>query len=220
MKLCLPCFPSSATQNLDDKPPKVRSVHIPISGIGNLLVWDQEGTDLANITIPDASKYAGIAAREFLSVLEAVAQQVPVPGFSSIVSVAANIIKACDTLVAVFVNELKGKKREDIHTKLLEDIESMKQCGHGPYPEDAGKDFVSTLPSTLAVMDNPDIKITSEKEGSDLRSDILAELNSSPPIIMVLDNFETLWNAEGAQSEVEHILQDICKHHVVISSGI
>ncbi|KAG6807401.1 hypothetical protein H0H92_007682, partial [Tricholoma furcatifolium] len=95
MKLCLPCFLSSAAQNFDDQPPK------------------------------------------------AVAQQVPVPGFFSIVSIAANIIKACDdskatlaraedlirikTLVAIFVNELRGKKKEEIHAKLLQDIESIKR---------------------------------------------------------------------------------------------
>ncbi|KAG6810590.1 hypothetical protein H0H92_011202 [Tricholoma furcatifolium] len=392
MKLCLPCFAPSAAQNFDDKPPKVRSVHIPISVIENLLVWDQEG-DVANITIPDASEYADITAREFLSVLQAVAQQVPVPGFSSIVSVAANIIKACDdskatlaraedlkirikTLVAVFVNELKGKKREEIHAKLLQDIESMKrdmdhiqktlekissqhclllvffrginddrvnQCviklnnslesfdvarnidltdmlnklerqitvfytqqqealqvlqqgmdrviailnersftnTTSPLPSRASIPTKSTIfhgrdqlvaelaeiikniaqrkhicilgpggmgktSVSLAVMDDPGVKICFSdhlrvwvpcvkatsvsifldtlcsslaiiRRDGDLRSNILAELNSSSPIIMVLDNFETPWNAEGAQSEVEHILQDICQiPHVTV----
>ncbi|KAG6809673.1 hypothetical protein H0H92_015220 [Tricholoma furcatifolium] len=373
MKLCLPCFPSSAAQNFDDQPPKKEA-------------------DLANITIPDASDYAGIAAREFLSVLEAVAQQVPVPGFSSIVSVAANIIKACDdskatlaraedlkirikTLVAVFVNELKGKKKEEIHAKLLQDIESMKRdmdhiqktlekissqhclllvffrginddrvnecviklnnslesfnvarnidftdmlnkleqqitAFYNQQQEalrvlqqgmdrvidmlnERGFDNTSSLPSrasipakssifhgrdqlvaelseiiknpalhkhicilgpggmgktsvSLAVMDDPGIKscfadhlrvwvpcvkatsvsifldtlcssLAIIRRDGDLRSNILAELKSSSPIIMVLDNFETPWNVEGAQSEVEHILQDICQiPHVTV----
>ncbi|KAG6809245.1 hypothetical protein H0H92_001040 [Tricholoma furcatifolium] len=290
MKLCLPCFSSSAAQNFDDQPPK------------------------------------------------AIAQQVPVPGFSSIISIAANIIKACDdskatlahtedlkirikTLVAVFVNELKGKKKEEIHAKLLQDIESMKQCiyivdqasvacnidftdmlnklerqitvFYNQQQEalqvlqqgmdhviamlnECGFDNTSSLPScasipakssifhgrdqlvaelseiiknpalhehicilgpgdmgktsvSLAVMDDPGIKscfadhlrvwvpcvkatsvsifldtlcssLAIIRRDGDLRSNILAELKSSSPIIMVLDNFETPWNAEGAQS--------------------
>ncbi|KAJ7572726.1 hypothetical protein C8J56DRAFT_1139184 [Mycena floridula] len=42
--------------------------------------------------------------------------------------------------------------------------------------------------------------------------DILDELEeSSEPIILLLDNFETPWNAPGARGEVEQILQDIAQ---------
>ncbi|KAJ7578841.1 hypothetical protein C8J56DRAFT_1030724 [Mycena floridula] len=42
--------------------------------------------------------------------------------------------------------------------------------------------------------------------------DILDELEeSSEPIILLLDNFETPWNASGARGEVEQILQDIAQ---------
>ncbi|KAJ7600394.1 hypothetical protein C8J56DRAFT_1019590 [Mycena floridula] len=40
-------------------------------------------------------------------------------------------------------------------------------------------------------------------------NDILIHLRSSPPILLILDNFETPWNADNARSEVMRILQDI-----------
>ncbi|KAF5378209.1 hypothetical protein D9615_007538 [Tricholomella constricta] len=40
-------------------------------------------------------------------------------------------------------------------------------------------------------------------------NDIVSELKSSEPLILLLDNFETPWNADGAQSEVERILRVI-----------
>ncbi|KAJ7579599.1 hypothetical protein C8J56DRAFT_1169507 [Mycena floridula] len=48
--------------------------------------------------------------------------------------------------------------------------------------------------------------------------DILDELEeSSEPIILLLDNFETPWNAPGARGEVEQILQDIAQFsHVAL----
>ncbi|KAG6842999.1 hypothetical protein H0H93_002600, partial [Arthromyces matolae] len=74
--------------------------------------------------------------------------EVPVPGFDAAVKLASNIIRACDvithidsqanlarakdlqvrikTLVAVFVNELKGKKEAEIHARLLEDIKTLQ----------------------------------------------------------------------------------------------
>ncbi|KAJ7572708.1 hypothetical protein C8J56DRAFT_1034898 [Mycena floridula] len=48
--------------------------------------------------------------------------------------------------------------------------------------------------------------------------DILDELEeTSEPIILLLDNFETPWNAPGARGEVEQILQDIAQFsHVAL----
>ncbi|KAJ7590494.1 hypothetical protein C8J56DRAFT_1133773 [Mycena floridula] len=48
--------------------------------------------------------------------------------------------------------------------------------------------------------------------------DILDELGeTSDPIILLLDNFETQWNAPGARGEVEQILQDISQFsHVAL----
>ncbi|KAG6846177.1 hypothetical protein H0H93_015586, partial [Arthromyces matolae] len=59
--------------------------------------------------------------------------------------------------------------------------------------------FLDTLHSSLAVL----------KRTGDVRADILTELEMSQPIILLLDNFETPWNVQGAQSDVEHILRDI-----------
>ncbi|KAJ7598559.1 hypothetical protein C8J56DRAFT_1020339 [Mycena floridula] len=39
--------------------------------------------------------------------------------------------------------------------------------------------------------------------------DILNELRSSGPVLLLLDNFETPWNAEGRRAEVAQILRDI-----------
>ncbi|KAJ7585530.1 P-loop containing nucleoside triphosphate hydrolase protein [Mycena floridula] len=45
---------------------------------------------------------------------------------------------------------------------------------------------------------------------------ILKELHHiSNPIILLLDNFETLWNAPGARGDVEHILQEIAQFSYV-----
>ncbi|KAJ7578750.1 hypothetical protein C8J56DRAFT_1030656 [Mycena floridula] len=48
--------------------------------------------------------------------------------------------------------------------------------------------------------------------------DILDELEETPePVILLLDNFETPWNAPGARGEVEQILQDIAQFsHVAL----
>ncbi|KAG6883150.1 hypothetical protein C0992_009541 [Termitomyces sp. T32_za158] len=93
---------------------------------------------------PTGNEYAGQAARGFFQTLEAISQAVPIPAFGVAVKIAANIIKACDdtkatleraddlkvrikTLVAVFVNELKGKKKEEIHDKLVQDVENLNK---------------------------------------------------------------------------------------------
>ncbi|KAJ7583949.1 hypothetical protein C8J56DRAFT_1028018 [Mycena floridula] len=56
------------------------------------------------------------------------------------------------------------------------------------------------------------------KDSHNTIQDILAELNrSSDPIILLLDNFETLWNAPGARGPVSRILRDIAQfRHVTL----
>ncbi|KAG6862896.1 hypothetical protein C0993_001029, partial [Termitomyces sp. T159_Od127] len=93
---------------------------------------------------PTGNEYAGQAARGFFQVLEAISEAVPIPAFGVAVKVAANIVQACDnatvtleraedlkvrikTLVAVFVNELKGIKEEDIQDKLVQDIDKLNK---------------------------------------------------------------------------------------------
>ncbi|KAG6843696.1 hypothetical protein H0H87_001548 [Tephrocybe sp. NHM501043] len=60
--------------------------------------------------------------------------------------------------------------------------------------------FVETLRSSLGMM--------SEFSGNPL-GDILCTLKVSPPIVLLLDNFETPWNSDGGQSDVEEVLRSI-----------
>lgn len=59
--------------------------------------------------------------------------------------------------------------------------------------------FLDTVHSSLAI----------PKKTGDIRALILSELEASPPIIILLDNLETPWNALGAQSEVERFIRDL-----------
>ncbi|KAG5353643.1 hypothetical protein C0989_004324 [Termitomyces sp. Mn162] len=92
--------------------------------------------NITNFTPPTGQEYASQAAREFTYVLDAVAQAVPVPVFGAAVKVAesqatlehAEELKVrIKTLVAVFVNELKGKKKEEISAKLIQDISTLNK---------------------------------------------------------------------------------------------
>ncbi|KAG6839393.1 hypothetical protein C0991_003001, partial [Blastosporella zonata] len=328
---------------------------------------DSYNNDIRN---PTSSEYAGQAAKEFLNILDAVAQAVPIPGFGAAVKIAANIMKTCEeshatleraqelklrikTLVLTLVNELKGKKAEEIQAKLIQDIGMLKKdmqyietmlneiasqhrlliiffktlnedklardiehtemlarleqqiaAFHAQQqrsldniqvtmdkveallnerlpPGDAssspsamravipeksaifhGRDSivgelvnvvtgasrrhvcilgpggVGKTSTALAVMGHenvkthfanhlriwvPCVKATSvslfletlhSSLGISMKSvntlgDILAELKTSPPIVILLDNFETPWNADDGQSEVERIIRDI-----------
>ncbi|KAF8076896.1 hypothetical protein FPV67DRAFT_1574370 [Lyophyllum atratum] len=101
----------------------------------------QDKDDLGN---PTRGEYVCEAAKEFLKVMEAVAQGIPVPGVGAIVKIALNLIKMCEdshatleraeelklrikTLVAVLVDELKGKKADEIQEKLKADILSLEK---------------------------------------------------------------------------------------------
>ncbi|KAG6897677.1 hypothetical protein C0992_012426 [Termitomyces sp. T32_za158] len=59
--------------------------------------------------------------------------------------------------------------------------------------------FLDTIHSSLAI----------PTKTGDIRALILSELEISPPIIILLDNLETPWNAVGAQSEIERFIRDI-----------
>ena len=50
---------------------------------------------------PNTAEYAGEVTKEFLDVLEAVADQIPLPGVSVAVKIAKNIMQACDVRVAI-----------------------------------------------------------------------------------------------------------------------
>ncbi|KAG6877861.1 hypothetical protein C0993_003067 [Termitomyces sp. T159_Od127] len=95
-------------------------------------------------TIPSRAEYAGQAARDVVDILVAVAQTVPVPALGAAVKVGAGIIKACDEghaildraeelkvriegLFVLLVNELKGKKVEDMQETTIRDIDALQK---------------------------------------------------------------------------------------------
>ncbi|KAG6913855.1 hypothetical protein DXG01_003835 [Tephrocybe rancida] len=93
---------------------------------------------------PTRREYASETAKEFLTILDAVAEAVPVPGLSIVVKLALNIIKACEeghatleqaqelklrikALVLTLVNELMGKKEGEIRTQMIRDIRTLQR---------------------------------------------------------------------------------------------
>ncbi|KAG6914059.1 hypothetical protein DXG01_002731 [Tephrocybe rancida] len=99
-------------------------------------------TTVNEVAKPTCGEYAGEAAKGFLSILETVAQAVPVPGLSIVVNLSLNIIKACEeghasleraqelklrikALVLTLVNELKGKKEGEIRVQTIQDIGTL-----------------------------------------------------------------------------------------------
>ncbi|KAG6882751.1 hypothetical protein C0993_009288, partial [Termitomyces sp. T159_Od127] len=59
--------------------------------------------------------------------------------------------------------------------------------------------FFDALKSSLAI----------SKEMGDDRGAIIRALQTSPPIVILLDNFETPWDSDGARSDIEQVLRDI-----------
>ncbi|KAG6914691.1 hypothetical protein DXG01_015926 [Tephrocybe rancida] len=302
-------------------------------------------TDVNGVAKPTRGEYASEAAKEFLTILEAVAVAVPVPGFGIVVKLALNIIKACEeshatleqaqelklrikALVLTLVNELKGKKEGEIRAQMVQDIGTLQSLNndklarnieqtnmltkleqqiatfHAQQQQNTrtlndmqlsmvdvkailtqgsrahstssptralipanthifhGRDTLVTelvdvlvggprqhicllgpggmgkTSTSLAVMNHPDVEARFAehlrvwvpcvkapstallidtlctslgiyiKSGNPL-SDILMVLRTSPPIVLVLDNFETPWNAAEGQSEVEQVIRDI-----------
>ncbi|KAG6918188.1 hypothetical protein DXG01_015976 [Tephrocybe rancida] len=101
-------------------------------------------TNINEVAKPTPGEYAGEAAKGFLTILEAVAEAVPVPGFGIVVKLAVEIIKACEeghatlgraqelklrikALVLTLVNELKGKKEGEIRAQMIQDIGTLKR---------------------------------------------------------------------------------------------
>ncbi|KAG6915471.1 hypothetical protein DXG01_011338 [Tephrocybe rancida] len=105
---------------------------------------DDKPLENKDLPKPTGREYAGHAAKDFLSILEAVAQAVPVPGLVASVKLATKIIKACDeseailehaqelkhrikVLVLTLVNELKGRESHEIQAKLRQDIKRLER---------------------------------------------------------------------------------------------
>lgn len=116
------------SQRNETSPPRTRGV--------------KQAQDNDDLRKPTAREYASEAAKELLNILEVVAQAIPIPGVGAAVKIAANLIRKCDeshahseranelklsimTLVTVLVNELKGKKTEDMQEKRFQDIHSL-----------------------------------------------------------------------------------------------
>ncbi|KAG5635693.1 hypothetical protein H0H81_010396 [Sphagnurus paluster] len=59
--------------------------------------------------------------------------------------------------------------------------------------------FLDTLYSSLSITVN----------SGNIRQDILDDLRSSEPLILLLDNFETPFNIEGKRAEMERLIRDI-----------
>ncbi|KAG6905190.1 hypothetical protein DXG01_004356, partial [Tephrocybe rancida] len=101
-------------------------------------------SNVNEVAKPTRGEYAGEAAKGFLTILEAVAEAIPVPGFSIVVNLAVKIIRACEeghatleraqelkfrikALVLTLVNELKGKKEGEIRAQMIQDIATLKR---------------------------------------------------------------------------------------------
>ncbi|KAG6900117.1 hypothetical protein C0993_002652 [Termitomyces sp. T159_Od127] len=124
LNFCLPCSPSSAAKNITKDLPS-------------------DSTSDWGFT-PTPTEYAGRTARDFLSILDAIAQTVPVPGFAPAVKVAVSVMNTCNEyrafldgamrlknriqgVLIIVVDELKGtNKEEDIRAELIHDINILK----------------------------------------------------------------------------------------------
>ncbi|KAF8069974.1 hypothetical protein FPV67DRAFT_995238 [Lyophyllum atratum] len=126
------CLPYSLANAEDEE--RLRKVHAQVA---------RQAPDDGGIGKPTRSQYAGEAGKEFLKVLQAVADQIPVPGVGAAVKIATGLIQACEeshatleraeelklrikTLVTILVSELKGKKGDEIQEKLKQDIISLE----------------------------------------------------------------------------------------------
>ncbi|KAF9059136.1 hypothetical protein BDP27DRAFT_1431795 [Rhodocollybia butyracea] len=114
---CFPCWPKSASAT-----PASDNVILP--GNTNKRQKDKVRTDNDDQGAPSKSKYARETGKELLDVLEAVAEHIP---NSHATLQQAEVLKKCiKSLAIILVNELKGKKAEEIEGKLRTDIEQLE----------------------------------------------------------------------------------------------
>ncbi|KAF9065648.1 hypothetical protein BDP27DRAFT_1424625 [Rhodocollybia butyracea] len=129
---CFPCWPTkaSATTASDDE---------ILAANTNERQERKVPTDSDDKGAPSKREYARETGKELLEVLEAVAEQIPVPGVAIAVKMANNLIRTHATLeqaevlkkriknlAIILVDELKGKKAEEIEQKLQTDIEQLE----------------------------------------------------------------------------------------------
>ncbi|KAF9062390.1 hypothetical protein BDP27DRAFT_1336672, partial [Rhodocollybia butyracea] len=133
---CFPCWPSSAsaTPASDDK-------IIP----GNVTTRQKEvRNDKDDLGPPSKGEYARETGKKFLEVLDIAAKQIPVPGVDSVIEVVKSLVQMCEDsyatlknanelknrikhLTLVLVDELKGKKVEEIEGRLRNDIKQLER---------------------------------------------------------------------------------------------
>ncbi|KAF9071507.1 hypothetical protein BDP27DRAFT_1322241 [Rhodocollybia butyracea] len=134
---CFPCWPNSASATLasDDK-------IIP----GNVTEPQKEQLQNNNDDLgrPTKGEYARETGKKFLEVLDIAAKQIPVPGVESVIEVVKSLVQMCEDsyatlknadelknrikhLTLVLVDELKGKKVEEIEERLRNDIKQLER---------------------------------------------------------------------------------------------
>ncbi|KAF9059131.1 hypothetical protein BDP27DRAFT_1431787 [Rhodocollybia butyracea] len=131
--ICFPCWPksASATPASDDE-------IFP----GDVIVRKKEvvRNDNYNLGPPSKGEYAHETGKMFLEALDIAAEQIPVPGVDIVIKVAKSLIQTYATLnhatdlknrikslTLILVDELKGKKVEEIEERLRSDIKQLER---------------------------------------------------------------------------------------------
>ncbi|KAF9026434.1 hypothetical protein BDP27DRAFT_1456640 [Rhodocollybia butyracea] len=134
---CFPCWPNSASAT----PPSEDKI-IP----GNVTEPQKEElqNDNDDLGRPSKGEYARETGKKFLEVLDIAAKQIPVPGVDSVIEVVKSLVQMCEDsyatlknanqlknrikhLTLVLVDELKGKKVEEIEERLRNDIRQLER---------------------------------------------------------------------------------------------
>ncbi|KAF9059133.1 hypothetical protein BDP27DRAFT_522632 [Rhodocollybia butyracea] len=134
MMSCFPCWPKrgSATAASDDD--LFPAIELQKQQVRN--VNDDLGA-------PSKSEYAGEMGKMFLEVLDIAAKQIPVPGVDIVIKLAKNLVQTCEdgyttlkhakdlknrieNLTLILVDELKGKKADEIEGKLQKYIKQLQ----------------------------------------------------------------------------------------------
>ncbi|KAF9065348.1 hypothetical protein BDP27DRAFT_1366476 [Rhodocollybia butyracea] len=114
---CFPCWPKkSALLSSDNE---------VFSQRGDIL--NEVGNDREDLGAPSKSEQVRETGKILLEALEAVAEQIPVPGDGHATLQQAEVLKKrIKNLAMVLVNQLKGKKAEEIEEKLRKDVEQLE----------------------------------------------------------------------------------------------
>ncbi|KAF9065638.1 hypothetical protein BDP27DRAFT_1450112 [Rhodocollybia butyracea] len=136
MMTCFPCWPKSASAA-----PASDDELFP----GNVIeqIKQEVRSDNDDLGAPSKSEYAGEMGKMFLEVLDIAAEQIPVPGVDIVIKLAKNLVQTCEdgyatlkhakdlknrieNLTLILVDELKGKKADEIEGKLQKYIKQLQ----------------------------------------------------------------------------------------------